>query len=159
MTQTDPSQHQPSFLLSYSRTPIRWKFLHLFRISSLKTPFLLSILDSPSTEMSPLQDFNQSPEPCTPPQPTLDQLTFELTQSMKQNEAHVNLISELREENRELRLQIKNMEELHKTVSVSQRYQQVMHALLKAQAKKLKFKQSVSSKSKAVTDAALPPSS
>ena len=39
---------------------------------------------------------------------------------MKQNEAHVNLISELREENRELRLQIKNMEDLHETVSVSQ---------------------------------------
>ena len=54
-------------------------------------------------------------------QPTLDQLNSNLTQSMKQNEAHVKLISELREENRELRLQIKNMEDLHKTISISQR--------------------------------------
>ena len=78
-------------------------------------------LDSPSTEMSPPRDFNQSPEPCTPPQRTLAQLNFELTQSTKQNEAHVKLILELREENRELQLQIKNMEDLHKTVSISQR--------------------------------------
>ena len=116
-------------------------------------------LDQPSIEMSPPRDFNQSLEPCTPPQPTLDQLNSELTQSTKQNEAHVKLISELREENKELRLQIKNMEDLHKTVSILQRDLQAMHALLKAQARKLKYKKSVSSKSKAAVNAALPPSS
>ena len=84
---------------------------------------------------------NQSPEPSMPPQPTLDQLTHDLAQSMKQNEAHVKLIADLHEENRELRLQIKNMEDLHKTISLSQRNRQVRHALLKSQAKKLKFKQ------------------
>ena len=95
-------------------------------------PLPIVDLDPPSIEMSPPWDFNQSPERCTPPQPTLDQLTFELTQSMKQNEAHVKLILELREENRELRLQIKNMDDLHKTVSVSQRDRQARCALLKA---------------------------
>ena len=59
-------------------------------------------LDPPSMEMSPPRDFNQSPDPSTPPPPTLNQLTFELTQSTKQNEAHVKLISELHEEKREL---------------------------------------------------------
>ena len=78
---------------------------------------------------------------------------------MKQNEGHAKLISELREENRELRLQIKNMEDLPKIVSVSHMDWQARRALLKAQAKKFKFKQSVSSMSKAAADAALPPSS
>ena len=79
-------------------------------------------LDPPSTEITPPWDFNQSPEPLTPLHPTLEQSTSELTQSAKQNEAHVKLISELHEENRELRLQIKNMEDLHKTISISQRH-------------------------------------
>ena len=74
----------------------------------------------------------------------------------KQNEAHVKLISELHEENRELRLQIKNMEDIHETISISQRDRQVRHALLKAHARKLKYKKS---KSEVVADAALPPSS
>ena len=89
-------------------------------------------LDLPSTEISPPRDFNQSPEPFTPPQPTLDQLNSELTQSTKHNETHVKLISELREENRELWLQIKNMEDLHKTISLSQRNRKTRLALLKA---------------------------
>ena len=67
-------------------------------------PIPIVDLDPPSTEMSPPSDFNPSPEALTPPRPTLDQLTYELTQSTKQNEAHVKLISELREENREFRL-------------------------------------------------------
>ena len=92
-------------------------------------------------------------------QPTLEQLTSELTQSKKKNEAHVMLILELREENKELRLQIKNMEDLHKTVSISQRDGQVRHALLKANARKLKYKQYVPSKSEASVDTAPPPSS
>ena len=71
-------------------------------------------------------------KPLTPPHPTLEQLTSELTQSAKKNEAHVKLISELHEENRELRLQIKNMKDIHKTMSMSQRDHQVRHALLKA---------------------------
>ena len=115
-------------------------------------------LDPPSTEISPPQDFNQSRKPLMPLQPTLEQLTSELTQSVKQNEAHVKLISKIHEENRELELQIKNMEDIDKTVSTSQRDRQVRHALLKAQARKLKYKQSVPSKSEAATDAALPPS-
>ena len=78
---------------------------------------------------------------------------------MKQNEGHAKLISELREENRELRLEIKNMEDLHKTVSISQRDRQARRDILKDEAKKLKFKQSVSSKLEAAGDAALPPSS
>ena len=40
-------------------------------------------LDPSSIEMSPPRDFNQSLEPCTPPEPTLYQLTSELTQSIK----------------------------------------------------------------------------
>ena len=38
---------------------------------------------------------------------------------MKQNEEYVKLISDLQEENKDLWLQIKNMEDLHKTVSLS----------------------------------------
>ena len=57
-------------------------------------------LDLSSMKMSHLQDFNQSPNPCTPPQETLNQLTHNMAQSRKQNEAHVKLIADLREENR-----------------------------------------------------------
>ena len=78
---------------------------------------------------------------------------------MKQNEGHAKLISELREENRELWLQIKNMEDLHKTISLSQRDRKARHALLKAQERKLKYKQYVPSKSEVAADTALPPSS
>ena len=95
----------------------------------------------------------------TPPHPTLEKLTYELTQSIKKNEAHVKLISELREENKEMRLQIKNMEDLHKTVSISQRDPKSRHDILKAHARKLKYMQSVPSKSEVAADAALPPSS
>ena len=75
-------------------------------------------LDPPSIEISPPWDFNQSPEPLTPLKPSLEQLTSDLTQSVKQNEAHVKLISELHEENKELQLQIKNMEDLQKTINI-----------------------------------------
>ena len=90
--------------------------------------------------------------------PTLEQLTFDLTQSAKQNEAHVKLISELHEENKELQLQIKNMEDLHNTISISQMDQQARNSLLKAHARKLKYKKYVPSKLEAAADAALPPS-
>ena len=80
-------------------------------------------LDPPSIEISAPWDCNESPEPCTPLQPTLSQLTSKLTQSTKQNEVHVKLISELREENKQLWIQIKNMEDLHKTIRLSQRDQ------------------------------------
>ena len=69
------------------------------------------------------------------------------------------LISELREENKELWLQIKNMEDLHKTMSVSQRDVQVRHALIKEHVRKLKYKQYVPSKSEASVDTVPPPSS
>ena len=65
---------------------------------------------------------------------------------MKQNESHAKLISDLHEENKELWLQIKNMEDLHKTVSISQSDRQARHSLLKAQARKLKYKKSIPSK-------------
>ena len=51
------------------------------------------------------------------------------------------------------------MEDLHKTITLSQRDRQARHSLLKAHAKKLKFKQFVSSKSEVAADTALPPSS
>ena len=99
---------------------------------SPKEPLPTIYLDLPSTGMSPPWDFNQYLDPSTPQHPTLDQLTFELTQSTKKNEVYVKLISELRKENKELRLQIKNMEDLHKTVSLSQRDRQAKRALFKA---------------------------
>ena len=71
-------------------------------IPASKDPLPTVNLDPPSTEISRPQDFNQSLEPLTPPQPTLEQLTSNLTQSMNKNEAHVKLISELHEENIEL---------------------------------------------------------
>ena len=92
-------------------------------------------LDPPSMEMSPPWDFNQSRESSMPPHPTLYQLNSELTQSTKQNEVYVKLISQLQEENKELRLQIKNMEDLHKIVSLSQRNKKEMCSLLKVQAR------------------------
>ena len=46
-------------------------------------------------EENPLWDRNQSLEPCQPPHLIIDRLTSELTQSMKQNEAYVKLISYL----------------------------------------------------------------
>ena len=77
---------------------------------------------------------------------------------MKKNEGYVKLISMLQKENKEFRLQIKNMEDLHKTVSLSQRDRKSRCALLKAQARKLKFKQSTSSKSEEDVDTTSPPS-
>ena len=68
------------------------------------------------------------------------------------------MIAELRDENKELRLQVKNIEELHKAVILSQRTQQERRVLLKAQAKRLKFKSPASSKLKATIKAALPSS-
>ena len=77
---------------------------------------------------------------------------------MNQNERYVKLISDLREENKELQLQIKNIEDLHKTVILSQRDQEARCALLKAQVRKLNFKPSASSKSERAANIALPPS-
>ena len=73
-------------------------------------------LDPPSREMSPPQDSKQPAEQSTP---AIDQLTYDLAQSTKKNEAYVKLIADLHEENKELRLQIKNMEDLHHTISTS----------------------------------------
>ena len=62
-------------------------------------------------EENPPRDCNQSPKPCQPLQPIVEQLTSELTQSTQQNEVHVKLISELREEKKMLQLQIKTMKD------------------------------------------------
>ena len=88
-------------------------------------------LDSALGKMSSPWNSNQSPEPSTPLQPKLYQLTSKLTQSMKQNEGYVKLIWDLWEDNKELWLHIKNMEDLHKTVSLSQRDWQERRGLLK----------------------------
>ena len=77
----------------------------------------------------------------------------------KQNEVHVKLISKLREENTLLRLYIKAMEDLHKTISTTQRDQHTRHALLKAQARKLNYKPPTSStRSKEAASTTLPAS-
>ena len=89
-------------------------------------------LDPPSREVIPPRDSKQSAEPSTPHQPTIEQLTQELAQSIKRNEGYVKLIAGLQEENKELWLQVKNIEELHRTISLSQRNQQERCTLLKA---------------------------
>ena len=53
-----------------------------------------------------------------PHQPTIDKLNQELAQSTKRNEGYFKLIVELRDENKDLRLQVKNIEELHKAVNL-----------------------------------------
>ena len=77
---------------------------------------------------------------------------------MKHNEGYVNLISDFLEENKELWLQVKNIEELHRNVILSQRNQQERHTLFKALAKNVKYKSPASSNSKVVADATIPSS-
>ena len=109
-------------------------------------------------EVSPPQDSQQPAEPSTSHQPTIDQLTQELAQSTKRNKGYFKLIAELQDENKELRLQVKNIEKLHKVIILSHRTQQERRTLLKSQAKRLKFKSPASSKLKVAANIALPSS-
>ena len=80
-------------------------------------------------------------------------------QSIRRNEAYTKLTTELRQENKDLHLQVKVIKDLNKAINSSHRSQQERHVVLKSQAKNLKFKSSVSfSKSKAAANATQPSS-
>ena len=69
------------------------------------------------------------------------------------------LIAELWQENKDLHLQLKVVEDLNKAINSSHNTQQERRVVLKSQAKKLKFKSPVSSsKSKLATNMAQPSS-
>ena len=85
----------------------------------------------------------------------VNQLTQELAKLVSWNKEYVKIIASVQEENKDLCLQFKTIEELNKAINVSHRSQQERHAILKSQAQKLKFKTPISStKSKAVANAA-----
>ena len=110
-------------------------------------------------ELSLPQDSKCPVEPSTPHQPTVDQLTQELAWSTSRNEEYVKIIDNLRQENKEMRIQVKAVEDLNKAITSSHDSRQERHIVLKTQARKLKFKSLVSSaKLKAIVDAALPSS-
>ena len=70
-------------------------------------------LEIPSRELSPPPDPKQPAEPSTPNQPTIGQLTQELAQSMSRNEEYAKLIAEIWQENKDLHLQVKAVEDLN----------------------------------------------
>ena len=73
--------------------------------------------------MSPPQESEQHAEPSSPHQLTVDQLTQELAKSVSRNEEYVKIIASLREENKDLRLQVKTIEEMNKAINLSHRTQ------------------------------------
>ena len=115
-------------------------------------------IDPLSREMSPPQDFEQPVDPSTLHNPMVDQLTQELTQSVSRNEEYVNITASLQQENKDLCLEVKTIEDLNK-INLSHRSQQERCAILKSQAQKLKFKTPASStKSKVVANTTQPSS-
>ena len=79
--------------------------------------------------------------------------------SIRWNEEYAKLIEKLWQENKDLHLQVKVVKGLNKAINLSNKSQQERHAILKYQAKNLKFKSNASSsKSKAAANAAQPSS-
>ena len=76
-------------------------------------------LEIPSRELSPPPDPKKPIETFTPNQPKLDQLTQELAQSACRNEKYVKLIADLPKENKDLRMQVKAIEDLNKAINLS----------------------------------------
>ena len=82
-----------------------------------------------------------------------------MAQSASRNEEYAKLITEIWQENKDLRLQVKVVEDLNKDINSSHNNRYERRAVLKSQAKKLKFKSPVSSvKSKAAANTAQPSS-
>ena len=78
---------------------------------------------------------------------------------MSQNEEYAKLIAELRQENKDLCLQVKVVEHLNTAINSSHNTRWERHVILNDQAKNLKYKFSISSsKSKAAANAAQPSS-
>ena len=84
----------------------------------------------------------------------MNRLTQEITQLKIQNEKYAKLISELREENKELGLQVKSIEYLNNAKKNSHTSLWLRHDTLKDQFKTLRDKSTSSSKSKAVATVA-----
>ena len=81
--------------------------------------------------MSPPQELEQPTDPSTLHHPMVDQLTQELDKSVSRNEEYVNIITSLREEKKDLCLQVKTIEELNKAINASHRSQQESRAILR----------------------------
>ena len=62
---------------------------------------------------SPQKDPESFAEPSTPLHQTMNRLTQDIAQLKIHNEKYAELISELREENKELRLQVKSVDDLN----------------------------------------------
>ena len=78
---------------------------------------------------------------------------------MSRNQEYAKLIVELRQENKDLRLQVKVVEHLNKAINSSHNTRQERCAVLKSQAKNLKFKSFVSSSKSKATAKTTEPSS
>ena len=74
-------------------------------------------LEKSSIELSPPQDSKFPIEPFTLNQQTIDRLTQELAQSTSQNKRYAEMIADLHQENKDLRLQVKIVEELDKSIN------------------------------------------
>ena len=73
----------------------------------------------PSRELSLPLDPKQPTEPSTPNQPTIGQLTQELAELVSRNEEYAKLIGELWQQNKDLYLQVKDVEDLNKAINLS----------------------------------------
>ena len=94
----------------------------------------------------------------TPLHHTMKRLTQNIAQLKIQDEKYVKLISELREENKELRLQVKSVEDLNNAKIASHISLWLRHDSLKDQFKRLSDKSTFSFKTKEVATAAQPSS-
>ena len=116
-------------------------------------------VETPSMELSLLPKSKQPTEPSTPHQPTIDLLTQELAWLASRNEEYTKIIADLWQDNKELRIQFRIVEDLNNAITSLHDSWQERHAVLKEQAKNLKFKSHVSSaKSKAAANATFPSS-
>ena len=88
-------------------------------------------LETPPRNSSPPQDSECLAEPFTPNQQTIDRLTQELAQLTRENKKYAEMIADLHKENQDLRIQVKSVEDLNKSITSSRDSHQKRHNILK----------------------------
>ena len=76
-------------------------------------------LEAPSRNSSSPQDYECPTNPFTLNQKIIDQLTQELAQSTSQNKKYAEMIADLRQEIKDLHIQVKAVEYLNKEITSS----------------------------------------
>ena len=76
-------------------------------------------LETPSRELSPLLESKHPTKPSTPHHPTIDQLIQELARLASCGEQYAKIYVYLRQESKELHLQVRTVEDLNKAITSS----------------------------------------